>query len=107
MQPIEETIADIETLDQLRHRARTLRQQAVDALTAKTYLPQPRHLARRRTWKANPAIMRDGWRDPGDDVEKAMLLQRLDNRHEPVRNAIRSDLLRISRDDCYKTEDDD
>jgi hypothetical protein len=51
--------------------------------------------------------MRDGWRDPGDDVEKAMLLQRLDTRHEPVRNAIRSDLLRISRDDCYKTEDDD
>jgi hypothetical protein len=107
MPPIEETIADIEKLDQLRHRARTLRQQAVDALTAKPYLPQPRDLALRRSWKANPAITRDGWREPGDDVEKTMLLQRLDTRHEPLRNTIRTDLLGISRDDCYKTEDDD
>ena len=107
MQPLEEAIADIEKLDQLRYRARSLREQAVDALTAKAYLPQPRDLTLREAWKANAAILRDGWRDPGDDVEKAMLLHQLDSKHNSLRNTIRTDLLGISTDDCYKTEDDD
>ena len=42
MKTLDEQIADIEKLDELRQRARALQQDAIEALTQKPYLPQPR-----------------------------------------------------------------
>jgi hypothetical protein len=109
VQSIEEQIADIEKLDRLRRRARTLQQQGLDALSAKPYLPQPRKAGRRRAWKTNPDIKREGWAAPGDDVEKAMMLQGfllLGAKHEASRRKIRDDLLEITKADCWKTENE-
>lgn len=80
MKTLDEQIDDIEKLDALRQRARTLRQEAIEALTASVYLPRPRNLAGLDendraflTWK-NQAV-RSGWELPGDDVEKAEVLR--------------------------------
>jgi adenylate kinase family enzyme len=82
MKSLDEQIDDIEKLDKLRQRARTLRKEAIETLTAGIYVPLPRSLfgldettAAFKEWKRNAA--RSGWELPGDDVEKAEVLQTL------------------------------
>jgi len=78
--PIDEMIADVEHLDQLRSRARTLQQQAIKALTRKVYQPLPRPRPAPTTAPATggtaPA-MAGSWPQPDDDIEKALMLQAL------------------------------
>jgi hypothetical protein len=111
---IDDRIADIEELDQLRQRTRTIRQQAIEALTAHLYRPQPRsqNSPEWTAWKAEPR--REGWQAPGDDIEKAMMLQALSklNANEPsgkvlqkrICDSIREDLLATTVKDCQKTK---
>jgi hypothetical protein len=40
-EPIDERISEFEDLDRLRHQARKLRQDGIDALLGKRYHPQP------------------------------------------------------------------
>jgi hypothetical protein len=113
---IDERIADIEELDQIRGHARALRQQAVEALTAEVYLPRPRKegTPRWRAWKAATRRKRKDWREPGDDVEKAMMLRALHtlSAKQPTHkefqkqtsDGIRKDLLATKLADCYKTK---
>jgi len=112
--PIEERIADIEQLDQLRQSARMFQQDAIEALTTTTYLPQPRNQKtdKWKQWKRD--VVRQGWREPGDDVEKAMMLQALlkaqankqghSENQQRSRDNLVQDLLRITVADCNKTE---
>ncbi|HEV7602789.1 MAG TPA: nucleoside 2-deoxyribosyltransferase [Bradyrhizobium sp.] len=81
MKTFDDQIADIEKLDLLRQRARTLRQEAIEALTTEPYMVQPRPdtsdeaIAALAEWNALPK--RDEWAEPGDDVEKAKMLRAL------------------------------
>jgi ATPase family associated with various cellular activities (AAA) len=59
MKTLDDEIADIEKLDELRRQARKLRQDAIDVLSAKPY------------------GFRQNWEVPGDDVEKAQVLRAL------------------------------
>jgi hypothetical protein len=114
---IDERIADIEELDLLRRRARTLQQEAVEALTAEIYLPQPRNQKTPgwEKWKRAPERKREGWCGTDDDVEKAMMLLALrklpakqPGRSEIQRQScenIRKDLLKIRVEDCAKNKD--
>jgi hypothetical protein len=70
MKTLDEQIDDIEKLDLLRQQARTLRQEAIEALTAHIYKPVSRDT---RTVVDD----RRGWSPPGDDVEKAEVLRAL------------------------------
>jgi adenylate kinase family enzyme len=110
MKPLDEQIIDIEALDELRRRAKALRQDAIEALTQTTYLPQPR-LHRgdwvRQAWKNN--CKRANWAPPGDDVEKAIMLQALSTEPRSDKNkehwkasreALIADLTDITYKDC-------
>src|SRR4051794_19845504 len=89
MKTLDDQIADIEKLDELRREARKLRQEAIDVLSAEQYLPKP------RTGRAVPPIRID-WDAPGDDIEKAQMLRALrldkakndDTRKENIRRLI-------------------
>jgi ATPase family associated with various cellular activities (AAA) len=112
--PINERIADVEELDRLRQRARKFQQDAIEALTATIYLPQPRNELTPywTTWKRDAP--RDRWRLPGDDIEKGMMLQVLlkhdakkqghSESQEASRSRLRQDLLQIRVADCNKTK---
>jgi len=89
MKTLDEQIDDIEKLDALRNKARTLRQEAIEALTAGPYKPRPRDLPGTTLnkkalaeWEGKAG--RPGWDLPGDDVEKAEMLRALAS-HEPKR----------------------
>ena len=69
---LDDQVHDIEKLDQLRKRARTLQEEAVEALTAKIYVPRPRGRAIDAAYET--AAERDNWALPGDDIEKAHML---------------------------------
>jgi hypothetical protein len=73
MRTLEDQIADIEKLDALRQHARQLQKEAIDALTAKVYIPQPRPPGKLQVKKA----ARANWELPTDDIEKALLLRAL------------------------------
>jgi nucleoside 2-deoxyribosyltransferase len=73
LKTLDDQIADIEKLDELRQRARTLRREAIDALTAWPYEPRRRD----NSFADNDAATRPGWELPGDDVEKAEVLRAL------------------------------
>src|SRR5712691_5670127 len=78
MKTLDEQIADIEKLDELRQRARAIQQDGIEALTQKPYVPQPRPRkgkAAAEVWRSSPP--RANWALPGDDVEKAEMLQAL------------------------------
>jgi hypothetical protein len=78
MKTLDEQIADIEKLDDLRRQARKLRQEAIDVLSAESYVPRPR-----------PAPERDDWEKPGDEVEKAQVLRALRIGKAKDRNLVR------------------
>ena len=78
MKTLDEQIADIEKLDDLRRQARKLRQEAIDGLSAESYVPRPR-----------PAPERDDWEKPGDEVEKAQVLRALRIGKAKDRNLVR------------------
>ena len=109
-EPIEERVAEFEELDRLRQRARKLRQDGIEALLGKRYHPQPRRRDR-TAWRTDSA--RDGWSPPGDDVEKAMILQALGRPsdaagiHGETWAAIHDDLLEIRLPDCSLTKAED
>lgn len=104
MKSIDEQIVDIENLDKLRRNARTLRQEAIEALTAADYVPRPRE----GTFDEASAA-RDQWELPGDDVEKAEMLRVLgafkpardgsEGRRVKSRDALIRDLNSITYDD--------
>jgi adenylate kinase family enzyme len=119
-EPIDEMIADLEHLDRLRARARTLQQQAVKALTHEVYWPQPRPGAARIPGAPTPATggtapVGGSWPLPDDDVEKGMMLQallKLNARKDgpsPNQIASRDNLLRdlsgITAMDCISTKE--
>jgi adenylate kinase family enzyme len=66
---LEDQIEDIQKLAELRQRARALMQEGIEALCAKTYVPQPRE----GEFDEKSAARAD-WELPGDDVEKAEIL---------------------------------
>jgi adenylate kinase family enzyme len=73
MKSLDERIVNIDALDDLRRHARTLRQEAIEALTAHPYLPRPR----KSKFEESAAARRQDWDLPGDDVEKAEMLRAL------------------------------
>lgn len=115
MKSFEEQIPDIEKLDELRQRVRTLQQEAIEALTAKPYLPQPRKRSNSPKRKAYEALAaRPDWEPPGDDVEKAEMLRALslmtpraegsEERREKSCKALIADLKSITYEDCIDDE---
>lgn len=80
MKTLDEQIDDIEQLDALRREAQKLRQEAIEALTAGSYGPNPRPAdgpAFDKAKKAWEESKRKDWRDPADEVEKAQVLHAL------------------------------
>lgn len=112
MKPLDEQIADIEKLDELRQRARGLQQDAIEALTQKTYVPRLRKDPENAAWEEKAT--RANWALPGDDVEKAEMLQALallkpkeENnkaRWDESRKALIGDLKGITYQDCIETK---
>ena len=115
MKTLDDQIADIEKLDELRQRARALQQDAIDALTQKPYMPQPRSRKGKlaaNAWKKSAP--RANWMLPGDDVEKAEMLQALTllkpNKEKnkthwnKSREALIADLSDITYEDCIETK---
>jgi adenylate kinase family enzyme len=79
MKSLDDQIADIEKLDELRRDARKLLQEAIEVLTAGPYRPKPRPGSRDRkkamaAWKESK---RNDWEMPGDEIEKAQVLHAL------------------------------
>jgi hypothetical protein len=116
-EPIDEMIADIEHLDWQRARARTLRQQAIKALTRTVYQPLRRPTPTTggtATGGTRPATA-GSWPPPDDDIEKALMLQallELDAKKDgPSDNQITSrdnlmtDLSGITANDCISTKE--
>jgi nucleoside 2-deoxyribosyltransferase len=76
MATLEDQIASVEKLDKLRQRAQVLQQEAIEALTAAAYSPQPRDGSKRARWKKRRRL-RENWSRPGDDIEKVEILRAL------------------------------
>jgi nucleoside 2-deoxyribosyltransferase len=105
MKTFDEHIADIEKLDEFRRKARTLRQEAIEALTAHVYVPVSRS-------DGTSVDDRPGWAPPGDDVEKAEVLRALamlkpnengsDDRRKASQSNIIGDLASIKLVDLKK-----
>jgi adenylate kinase family enzyme len=72
MKSLDEQIPDIERLDQARRRAKKLREEAIDALTAHVYQPHPS-----TSGPTDTVSDRENWSAPFDDVEKAEMLRAL------------------------------
>ena len=117
MKTLDEQIADIEKLDELRRRARELKQEAIEALTAASYVPRPRPGApdfkkAEEDWrKSRP----DDWDWPDDEVEKAQVLHALriakakrganPDRQENSRKALIADLCKMTYKDLVGVRD--
>ncbi|MET4323798.1 AAA family ATPase [Bradyrhizobium sp. RT5a] len=114
MKPLDEQIADIEKLDELRQRARGLQEGAIEALTQKTYVPQPRSQSKLEKAAWIEKAERANWALPGDDVEKAEMLQALallkptEEKNNTCWNESRerliADLTDITYKDCIESE---
>jgi hypothetical protein len=76
LKSLDEQISDIDKLDELRQRARQLRNEAIEALTAAVYIPRPRNSAG-VNHPGEAEAMRPNWELPGDDIEKAEVLRAL------------------------------
>jgi hypothetical protein len=108
MATLEDQIANIEKLDELRKRARLLQEEAIEALTERTYLPQPRK-GNRAAWKKEVEKNKK-WSLPGDDIEKAEMLVALKTlkpkkkENEDISNAVRKklvdELLELTYEGC-------
>jgi hypothetical protein len=77
MKSLDEEITDIDRLDELRRQARVLQQEAIEALTGKSYVPRPRRGSKAQIEKFERDAARPKWELPGDEVEKAEMLRAL------------------------------
>jgi ATPase family associated with various cellular activities (AAA) len=78
MRTPDEQIGDVEKLHVWRQRARTLQKKAVEILSKRKYEAAP------------------GWRAPGDDIEKALMLHAVRGESEQVRTRV--DLTRLIKE---------
>jgi adenylate kinase family enzyme len=112
MKSLDEQIPDIERLDQARRRAKRLREEAIDALTAHVYQPRP------RASRSKPPVSdRDNWSAPIDDVEKAEMLRALtavepkgeeyQAYHRKSKSLLIDYLSRITYEECVAVGNDD